>query len=214
MKRGGDGSSMTGVNDREQLRDALDLVDDHDLLSGRSCEELPEAFGAGTQAAVSRRLEQIDEQGARNPLAQPRGFPRPAGTEHEAASVRHLEKSVYKFHYGSQIRNYDSNLLNLDVRNQPSSQRGRRGHHRLGRGLRRHGSGGLERAMPRAIVNTWRSTTNELRPAEKPRSTPGRWAPRSTCCARTPGPSRSSPTSTGTGLFRACASIRRGGSSP
>ena len=82
------------MDDREQLRDALDLVDDHGLSPGSSCEQFAQALGASTQAAVSRRIEKIDEQGVRQSLAQPRGFPGSARAEDEAAPVRHSEEST------------------------------------------------------------------------------------------------------------------------
>ena len=83
------------MDNREQLGDALDLVDDHGLSSASAREQFSQALGTGTQAAVRRRLEQVDEQGVGDSLAQPRGFPRSAGTEDEATPAWHSEESTY-----------------------------------------------------------------------------------------------------------------------
>ena len=97
-----------GVNDREQFRYPLDLVDHHRRVPGRACEQIPKALGTGAQAALQRRFEQVQIQGIGEPVAQPGGFAGSARAEQEAALVRNLEKSTYEFHIGSQNGNWNS----------------------------------------------------------------------------------------------------------
>ena len=90
-----------GVHDREQLRDPLDLVDDHGVPARRPRHQLPKALGAGAQAAMQGGVEQVQVQGVGQPPAQPGGFAGSARAEQEAAPVRDLEESTYKFHFAS-----------------------------------------------------------------------------------------------------------------
>ena len=76
MKRGGEGSSQR-VNHGQQLRDPLDLVDHYGVDPGRASQQLPKALGAGVQAAMKGRFEQVQEQGIREPMAQPCGLSGP-----------------------------------------------------------------------------------------------------------------------------------------
>ena len=99
-----------GVNNREKLGDPLDLVDHYRSLPGRACEQLPKALGTGSQAAMQRRFEQVQIEGIGKLVAQPSGLAGSARTEQEAALVRNLEESTYKFHYGSQNGNWNSDF--------------------------------------------------------------------------------------------------------
>ena len=100
-----------GMDYGQQIRDALDLVDDHRLLPRRSGEQLSQALGTGAQPAMELRFEQVDEQGVGNAFAQPRRLPGATGPEDEAATVRKLEESTYEFHFRSKSGYTASNLL-------------------------------------------------------------------------------------------------------
>ena len=104
------------MDDGEQLRDALDLVDDHRVRAGRAGDQLAQPLGAGAQGAVARRVEQVQEQGARQPVAQPRRLAGAAGAEQEAAPVGNLEKSADEIHFGSKNGTTDSTIASFPPR--------------------------------------------------------------------------------------------------
>ena len=70
-----------GVDDGEQFRDPLDLIDHHGPGPGRARKQFPKALGAGAQAAMQGRFEQVQEQRTRKLVPQPRGLAGAAGTE-------------------------------------------------------------------------------------------------------------------------------------
>ena len=99
-----------GVDDGQELRNPLNLVDHHRVLAGRPRKQLVEALGPGVEAAMQRGIEQVQVQGIREPVAQPGGLAGSAGAEQEAALVRDLEESSYKFHFESKNGNSGSDL--------------------------------------------------------------------------------------------------------
>lgn len=82
------------MGDREQLRDALDLVDDHGLPFGRAGQQVPQPLGARAQAAVKGRVEQVQVQRSGQAVAQPRALACAARAEPEATLLGDSEKTT------------------------------------------------------------------------------------------------------------------------
>lgn len=99
------------VNNVQQLRNTLNLVDDDDLLFGRACHQLAEPFRARGHLPVDVRLQQVQLQGFGETVLQPRGIAGTARPEEEEALVRDRQESRHNFHFGTQSGISDAIML-------------------------------------------------------------------------------------------------------
>ena len=82
-----------GVDDVQELGDALNLVDDHVGVRRDAEDAFPQALGAGRQSPVLLRFQEVDHKGVGQYRAQPGGLARSSGTEEEEAAPRQSEES-------------------------------------------------------------------------------------------------------------------------
>lgn len=90
------------VNDCEELRDALDLIDDDRGSGGRGLNEFAQALGTGLQFAMNLGAEEVDQKGIRHRLTDECGLACSAGPEEEEVPIRRREESTYYRHNGPQ----------------------------------------------------------------------------------------------------------------
>jgi hypothetical protein len=76
------------VNDVQQLRDTLNLVDDHDAAIRFAEHPLAKTLGASAQLPVQLRPEKVEEERFRDDLAEPGRFPCPPRPEKKKALAR------------------------------------------------------------------------------------------------------------------------------
>jgi hypothetical protein len=101
---------QVGVNDAQDLRHALDLVQNDHLPVRGAEDQLIQPFGPGLEVAIQVRLEQIDEESVGNGLTEPCRLARSAGSEQEEALFRQREESILYFHFETQIGNTTSEV--------------------------------------------------------------------------------------------------------
>ena len=89
------------MDQREELGDALDLVDDDRAPAGVGGDELLQPFRSRVVVALGFRIEEIDPRCIRIAVPQPCGLASAARPEQEVAAGRMVEKSRHILHIGS-----------------------------------------------------------------------------------------------------------------
>ncbi len=72
----------------QELREALDLVDQHPSASLEGCKPLPEERGIGDEPLVERLVEEIHRRPREAEAGHPRALPRAPGSEEEERGFR------------------------------------------------------------------------------------------------------------------------------
>ena len=116
-----------GVDDIEQLRRLLHLVDDDGPSLGGQ-DEVSQALGAGQEVSMDVGLEQIHPERFREPLAEPGRLAGAAGAEEKEAALRRTEESLYDLHFRSKFGGFASKLRPEGFRGKPAGQPDGPGH--------------------------------------------------------------------------------------
>jgi hypothetical protein len=81
------------VDDVQQLRHPLDLVQDHGVTPRVAANEVEQPLGPGGQLTLKVRTQQIQVEGLGQGLVKPRGLARAARSEEEEALRGRLEEA-------------------------------------------------------------------------------------------------------------------------
>ena len=110
-----------GVDDVEQLRRLLHLVDDDGPSLGGQ-DQVPQALGAGQQVSMDVGLQQVHPERFRESLAEPGRLAGAAGAEEKEAALRRTEESLYDLHFRSKFGGPVSKLRPEDLRGKPAGR--------------------------------------------------------------------------------------------
>ena len=90
------------MDDRQELRDALDLVEDDGVAARLPAHEVTQPLGPGHQLPLDLRPQEIDVESVGQDVSEPRRLPGTARAEEEKALVRRLEEAIRYFRFWSQ----------------------------------------------------------------------------------------------------------------
>jgi hypothetical protein len=99
------------VDDAQELRDPLHLVENDGIAIGRAPDEVPQALRPRGEFALQLGTEKVEVESIPKDVLQPRRLSRAARTEEEEALLRRSEKARRYFRNGSQNGNSMSGIL-------------------------------------------------------------------------------------------------------